>query len=180
MKPNVGSILGLTTVISRWYRLRDRFPVGRRCAAQRIDADLQPRRANHIKIDHAGKVLHVGLHKIDRVGGGCFQSGFIRRTFYIPIVLPQQIVRAILNPFGNRGIGRAAFGRIVFEAAVGGRIVRRRDHDAVGQARGATAIVSQNRARDDGRRREAARALNEGFSTVGGQHFQGRALCRRR
>ena len=54
-------------------------------------------------------------------------------TLDVAIVCAQQFVGAVLNPAGDVGIGRAALGRIVFEAAIFGRIVRRGDDDSVGE-----------------------------------------------
>ena len=47
--------------------------------------------------------------------------------------LAQQLVGPVLDPLRDVGVGRAAVGRVVLEAAVLGRIVRRRDDDAVGE-----------------------------------------------
>ena len=45
----------------------------------------------------------------------------------------QQFIGPILHPRGHVSVGRSAVGRVVFEAAVLRRIVRRRDDDPVGQ-----------------------------------------------
>ena len=79
---------------------------------------------------------------------------------------------------GDVGVGRAAVGRVVFEAAVFGRVVRGRDDDAVGQLLGAAAIVHEDRARDHRRRREPSSLLNDRLDAVGRQHFQCRSLRR--
>ena len=57
---------------------------------------------------------------------------------------------------GDVGIGRSAIRRIVFEAAILGRIVRRGDDDAVGETALAALVIGQDRVRDDRRRRIAA------------------------
>ncbi len=80
---------------------------------------------------------------------------------------------------GDVGVGGAAVGRVVLEAAILGRIVRRRDDDAVGEMLLAAAVVDENGARDDGRRRDAVVALDDGLDAVGRQHFEGGALGRR-
>ena len=59
------------------------------------------------------------------------------------------------NPLGGRGIGGTAVGRIVLESAIVRRIVRRRDHDAVGESRGAAAVVREDGVRERGRGRVA-------------------------
>ena len=66
--------------------------------------------------------------------------------------------------------------RVVFEAAILRRIVRRRDDDAVGETLIAAAIVDEDRPGDDGRRRDPVIPLNDGFDVVGGEDFQRAAL----
>jgi hypothetical protein len=58
--------------------------------------------------------------------------------------------------------------------------VRGRDDDAVGQVGRAPGVVGQDGVRDDRRRREAAGGLEADGDAVGGEHFEGRALRRRR
>ena len=60
------------------------------------------------------------------------------------ITSSQQFVRTIFDPMSHVGISRAAIGRVVFEAAILGRIVRRRDNNAVSQVFLASAVVNQN------------------------------------
>ena len=62
---------------------------------------------------------------------------------------------ALLDPAGDVGVGRPAIGRIVFEAAILGRIVRRRDDDAVGQA-----VVAARDCRSGWRARSPASACS--------------------
>ena len=47
----------------------------------------------------------------------------------------EQLVRARLDAVGDVAVGGAAVGWVVLEAAVARRVVRRRDDDAVGEAR---------------------------------------------
>src|SRR5271166_4971219 len=82
----------------------------------------------------------------------------------------QQFVRPVLDPAGHVGIGGAAVGRVVLEASILGRIVRRRDDDAVGEMIlvFATAVVNENGARDYGGRRYAVVFLDDRLYVVGG------------
>ena len=50
-------------------------------------------------------------------------------------VVGEQLVRARLDAVGDVAVGGAAVGWVVLEAAVARRVVRRRDDDAVGEAR---------------------------------------------
>ena len=90
--------------------------------------------------------------------------------------LAQQLVGALLHPPGHVGVGGPAVGRVVLEAAVLGRVVRGRDHDAVREMRGAAAVVHENRVRDHRGRGHAVVALDDGLDPVGGQHLERGAL----
>ena len=88
------------------------------------------------------------------------------------VTAAQQLVRAVLNPVGDVGVGWSAVGRIVFETAVGGRVVRRGDDDTVRKSFRATPVVSKDGVRNDRSRREAVVALNKCFYPVSGQNLQ--------
>ena len=66
----------------------------------------------------------------------------VGNSFHLAIIFAQQPVGAILDPIGNIGISRATLRRIIFKATVRRRIVRRRDDDAVGQARFFATVVN--------------------------------------
>ena len=90
----------------------------------------------------------------------------------------EQFVRAVGDRVGHVGRGGAAGDRIVFEAAVGGRVVRGGDHDAVGQplaieALGAVrrAVVGQNRLGDDWRGGEVVARVDAHRHAIGNQHL---------
>ena len=72
----------------------------------------------------------------------------VRDALHAGVAGAQQLVGAILDPPRDVGVGRAAVGRVVLEAAVLRRIVRRRDDDAVGEVPAAAAVVDEDRARD--------------------------------
>ena len=57
----------------------------------------------------------------------------------------EQLVGAVLHPAGYVGVGGAAIGRVVLEAAVLRRIVRRRDDDAVREVLLAAAVSSRRK-----------------------------------
>ena len=60
----------------------------------------------------------------------------------------EQVVGPVLDPAGGIGVGRTAVRRVVLEAAVAGRVVRRRDDDAVDRRRGCRAgSAARSRAR---------------------------------
>ena len=68
--------------------------------------------------------------------------------------------RSLLASFSIHDVtavdGRTAFGRIIFEPAILGRVVRRRDDNAVSQSAAAAPIVTKNGMRNDRGRGEPA------------------------
>ena len=156
--------------------LGDRGPVGDARAAQRVDAQPQPTRANGVQVDDRGQLVDVGgdvvasqraLHGL-LVGDplDALEAGV------------EQLVGLALDPGGHLGAGRAAVGRVVLEAAVLGRVVRRRDDDPVGGALAPAAVVREDRVRDDGRRRVAVVGVDRDRHVVGGQHLEDAARRR--
>ena len=84
----------------------------------------------------------------------------------------------LLDLGGDVGIGRAAMRRIVFIAAVLGRIVGGRDDDTVGKARRSCLVVAQDRVRDHGRRRVAAAVVDHDVDAVRRKHLDCARHCR--
>lgn len=87
-------------------------------------------------------------------------------------LLADEIIRRCLNHLGDVGIGRAAMGGIVLEAPVLGRVVRWRDHHAIGQIRAAVTVIGQDGMRDDGGWRITILRINTHFQPGCGKHFQ--------
>src|SRR4029077_5514246 len=81
----------------------------------------------------------------------------------------QQLVRAVLNPVGDIGVGRSSVRWIVFETAIGWRVVRRGDDDAICKSLRPTPVVPKNGVRNYRRWREAVISLNICLDTVCGQ-----------
>ena len=77
-----------------------------------------------------------------------------------------------LNPIRDDGVRRAAVWRVVFEAAIMWRIVRRRDDDAVGESGLAPAVVGENRVGNRRRRGIFVPFRDHDFHSVGRQHLQ--------
>ena len=150
----------------------DRLPVWLRRAAQRIDAHLQSCRTNGIHIDDILQIVDIRHHEILLTGGRRFHRLLIRHALHAGVVGSQQIVGAVFDPASHIGVGRTAVGRVVLEAAVLGRIVRRRNHDSIRQAIFAAAVVNQDGVRDDRRGCNSIVLLNDGLDAVGRQHLQ--------
>ena len=75
-------------------------------------------------------------------------------------------------------IGWSSVRRIVLEATVVRRIVRRRDHDAVGEPCLPSAVVTQNRVGNGRSRRVRSPFRKHHLDVVGRKHFQRAGKCR--
>src|SRR6266446_5915553 len=101
-----------------------------------------------------------------------------RDALYSGVVFSQQIVGSVLNPSRHACVGRTAVSRVVFEAAVLGRVVRWRDDDAIGEVLLTAAVVDQDGPRDHGRRRHAVTSLDYSFDVIGRQDLDRGTLRR--
>ena len=131
-----------------------------------------------VHVDDVLQVPDVGQDEVFLVRA-CRADGF--RVWHPPhpdVAVTQEPVGPLLDPLRHVGVGRATVRRVVLEAAVLGRVVRRRDDDAVREMPGATAVVHEDRARDDRCRRHALIALDDRLHAVGGEHLERRALSR--
>ncbi len=84
----------------------------------------------------------------------------------------EEAVRLRLDPIRDGVFRRPAAGRVVLEATVMGRIVRRRDHDTVGQPGRAPVVVGENRMRDDRGRGVFVSLREHDLHSVGRQHLE--------
>ena len=178
MNENVASSVGLTTVICGAVERVDRLPIWRRGAAERIHTHREAGAANRVHVDHVLQIPHVRQDEVFLVRGRRSERALERDPLHTVEPCAQQLVGAALHPGGDVGVGGAAVGRVVLEAAVLRRIVRRRDDDPVRQLRRAAAVIGEDRPRDDGRRRDAVLTLNDGLDPVRRQHLERGALRR--
>lgn len=151
--------------------LNDRSPVAHARAAHRIGPDLQSGGLDGVDIDDAAQVVHVGRHEVVLVVIGECERLCVGDPHDFLQAVPQQRVGPVLHGFGRARVGGAALGRVVFEAAVRRGIVRRRDHDAVGERFGPATVVGQDGVRDRRRGRVAAALLHEDVHAVRGEHL---------
>ena len=93
----------------------------------------------------------------------------MRRTSFRPAA--NNLIGAPLDPRGDFGVGGTAVRRVVLEAAVFGRVVRRRHHDAVGIAR-VVPVVLENGKRHGRRRRELPLRRDAGLDPVRSEHLE--------
>ncbi|MNL12632.1 hypothetical protein D3C87_1335040 [compost metagenome] len=153
--------------------LGNRRPVAHPCSAQRINAQTQLGIANRVEIDDVDQVGNVGVHIIVTMGGAGFERLFVADALDAGELVAQQFIGLGFDPLGDVGIGRAAVGGVVFVATALRRVMGRCDDDAVGQARGAPAVVAENRMGDCRRRGVLVALGNHHGHAIGGQHFQG-------
>src|SRR5262245_56471177 len=123
--------------------------------AERVHAQLQAGAAYGFHVDDVAQVLDVGQDEVFLVCGSCLDGRGKRHSPYAGIAVPQQVIGPVLDPLGYVDVSRAAIGRVVLEAAVLGRVVRRRDDDAVREILLTAAVVNDNGSRNDGRRGDA-------------------------
>ena len=147
---------------------RDRIPVVQVRSTERIDSQPQP--AHRLQIEHVAQVAHVGSDEVV-----LFQRARPQRAAD-RVRIPQQLVRARLDPPRRRSVGRSAARRVVLDASILRGIVRGRDHDPVREPARESAVVGEDRVRNHRGRRGAARP--EHVHVVGGQHLQRRVLRR--
>src|ERR1035437_9654213 len=124
--------------------LRDRRPVVDARASERIDAQVKARGANPLHVHHVGQVAHVRIEKVVPVRRCCTQRALVRNALHAGERRMQQLVGPPFDPARDLLLRRSAGGRIVFEPAVFGGIVRWRDHDAVGEAGRAPRVVAHD------------------------------------
>ena len=154
----------------------DRLPIADRRAAERIDAEREPGRADRAHVDDVREVVDVRADEVLLVNPPARARGLEREPAHAGVAGAQELVRAVLHPACHVRVGRSAVRRVVLEAAVGRRVVRRRHDDAVREVLAPATVVDEDRARDHGRRRNAVRALNDRVDAVRGEHLERGAL----
>ena len=152
--------------------LADPRPVGDARATERVGAEAETGRPDGVHVDDRGEVVDVGGDVVVRRDGRArVGEGDLLHAREIRLEEP---VRLVLDPARDVRIGRTTVRRVVLEAAVLGRVVRRRDDDAVGQLVAPSAVVDEDRVRDDGRRRVAVVGVDPNVHAVRDEASQGR------
>ncbi len=151
--------------------LGDDVPIGDAGAAQGIHANLDAGLLDGIQIQHVLQIIHIGgdivvfdhERALERIGE--------RHAFHAGQPRFQNGVGAVFHPLGDLPFRGTTVGRVVLEATVFRRVVRRGDHHAVGTRSRLAGIVAQNGVGDDRGRGKAETSLDAGLDTVGRQHF---------
>ncbi len=182
MNRQVGSTSGLTTVRSRSWTSAIARPVVDAGTAEGVGADADAGVADGVEVEDRRQVVDVGAAVVVRVGGvggsGAGERDSLHAALSGAVAGGEEFVGPGGDPAGGVGVGRAAVGRVVLEAAVLGRVVRRRDDDAVGEGGGAAgagravAVVAQDRVRDRGRRGVAVVGVDQHGHVVGREDLE--------
>src|SRR5690606_21346199 len=122
----------------------NRLPVGDARSTHRVHADVQPCPGDGLHVHHRAEVAHIGQHVVIFVRGARPERTLPGDALHGAQPVAQNLVGAVLDGARGGRIRRAAARRVVLEAAVARRVVRRGDYYAVGQAGGAPAIVRQD------------------------------------
>ena len=152
--------------------LGDRVPVVDAGAAQRIGADPHPGVAYRVEVEHRRQVVDVRGEVVVGAGGVRGPGAGQRDAPDAGEAVAQVRVGGVLHGRCGLAARRPAVRRVVLEAAVIGRVVRRGDHDAIGQAGRAAPVVRQHRVRQGGRRGVAVAAVDQDGDPIGGEHLE--------
>jgi hypothetical protein len=156
----------------------DGIPVWPRGTTERVRAQVKAGGAHHVHVKHIAEVGHVRQDQVLRVRSAGLHGDGERHARHAGVPGAQQEVGAVLDPPRDVGVGRTAVGRVVLEAAVLRRVVRRRNDNAVREVLAAAAVVHQDRVRDDRCGGDTVVALDDGVHPVGREHLERRALGR--
>src|SRR5438552_2493673 len=154
----------------------DWLPVMHGGATERVDGELQASAADSLHINDVAQIPYVGQDKIFVMRRLRAKSGLEPYPPYGTIPVPQKFIRAVLHPFGHMRFGRATMCGVVFETAVFGWVVRRRDDNAVREMPIAGAVVYKDRVRNDRCRGYAVGLLYNRMHFVCGQDLERGAL----
>ena len=158
--------------------LDDGLPVAHRRSPQGIDTDLHAGGADRLHVDDIGKVSDIGRDVIMAMHVRRLARALIGDALDAGKAVLEIAVRGALDGRRDVGIRRTAIGRVILEAAVFRRVVRRRDHDAIGKAICSALVMAEDRPRDHRRRRVAALGVDHHLDPVRREHLE-RARQRR-
>ena len=147
-------------------------------AAERIHPHANAGPPNRRHVEHVGEVIHVRIEKIMPVRGTRTHRLRIRHSLHASQTGSQIFIGLRLYPARGRDVGWPAVDAVVFVAAVVGRIVRRRDDNAVGMAGASSAVVNEYGVGNRRSRRKFVALCQHDIHTVGGQHFERARACR--
>ena len=128
--------------------LRDRRPVMHAGAAKGIHPHADLGAANSIDVEHIAKIAYVGVEEVMAMSGVAAQGPRVGNPLHALQAILQELIGPGFDPTGHANVGGPAIGRVVFESAVVGRVVRGGNDDAIGQAGRTRTVIGQDRVGD--------------------------------
>jgi hypothetical protein len=122
----------------------------------------------------------VSIEIIVAVGCGCAQGFLKRDPLHTLQAALQKLVCLGFDPTGDDVLPPTAVWRVILKPAVMGRIVRRRDHDSIGESGLASAVVPENSERNSRCWGIFVPFRQHDFNSVSSQHFQRAGKSRHR
>ena len=107
------------------------------------------------------------------VGGGGAKGSAVGDALNVFESGGDDVVGSVLDPPGGGGVGGAAVGWVVFEAAVFGWVVGWRDDDAVCESVFSLRVVGEDGVGECGGRGVGEIVVDHDFDVVGGEDFEG-------
>ena len=142
-------------------------------ATERIHAQLEARGPDRFHVQDAGQVGDVDAREV--VAAHLPDGLVVGDALYARQAGAQKLIGVALNRAGHIGVRRTAVGRVVLEAAVLRRVMRRGYHDAVCQAVDPVAVVGEDGVGDRWSGRQAVRTVDQDRDAVGDEDLDGRA-----
>ena len=146
-------------------KITDAFPVLNPGTTQRIHADFEFRVTDSIHVDHVTERTDVRLNQVHRSNQRAAQGITHRHLFHLRHITGQQHIGTLFDNRGKVSVCRAAGRRVIFDATIFRRVVRRGDHNAVGFI-SMVAVVSQDGMRHRRCRGETIIFLNNNADTI--------------
>src|SRR6201991_1561580 len=127
-------------------------------AAERIDAHAYALGTDDVEVEDILEIADIALQEIELLRAAGLDGAGERRALDVAQPAFDQHVGARSDPRGGIGIGRATMRWVVLDAAALGRIMRRRDDDAVRATAVAATVMHEDRVRYGGGGRGVAHA----------------------
>ena len=154
--------------------LGDRGPVGGARAAERVDAEAQAARADRVEVDRPREVVDVGRDVVAAAGPAAPRPARTRARRRSPASSSALASRSI-QPVTSVSAGPPCGGLYLKPPSSGGLCEGVTTMPSA-LPPSAAAVVGEDRVRDDGRRREAVRGVDDDVDAVRGEHLDdGRA-----
>ena len=140
-------------------------------ATEWVDGQSNARAANRLHVDDVAQIAHVRVEIVVPVRRSGAQCPRVRHAIDVVEAGLHQVVGLRFDPIGDIRISGPAVGCVVLEPSIVWWIVRRSNHDAVGQPRRASAVVAENGMGQHRRRRVLIVLREHDVDAVCGEHL---------